>query len=112
MTPGGSGRLRKAASHFHAEAVIAQEDISDARDENPRMRHTRFDLLDIEEEAVAGLAQHAQVLAGIVIHHDRHLYLAFVVLLDALDDPDLPGQRDVHNVAALARTQANTIADR
>ena len=65
-----------------------------------------FDFLRDKEKAMAGLAQHTHIPPGIVLQHHADVDLAFVVLLDALDERDLPGQRDVEDVAAVAADAA------
>ena len=102
--------MRQPPRDLDAEAVVAQKDIADAGDQDAR-RSCGFDLLDAKEEAVAGLAQHTQIFAGIVIEHDGKMNLALVILLDAFDDADLAGQREIQDVAAGLRAQADAVAD-
>src|SRR5436190_11238483 len=66
----------------------------------------RLHLLYVKEKAVSGLAQITQVLARIVHDDYGHLNLPLVILLDALDDGDLSGERAIHNVAARSRPHA------
>ncbi len=56
---------------------------------------------------MAGLAKQAHISSRILIKNHADVTLALVILLDAFDGGHLPGQRDVHHVAALAGTQAH-----
>ena len=61
---------------------------------------------------MTGLPENSQVSAGIVFEDDRYLNVTFVVLLDALYDPDLANQCDVQDVAADSWTQTQTTTHR
>ena len=52
---------------------------------------------------MAGLPEHPQVLAWVIVKHDGYLNVALLVLLNALDDSNLSRQSDVHDVAAGTR---------
>src|SRR4051794_4347341 len=60
----------------------------------------RHDLLGREEEPVSEDAFPAQVSARVVLQRDRDIDPVLVVLLYALDERDLPGERDVDDVSS------------
>ncbi len=105
-----------AAHDFDAKRIVAKKDVPNPRDQNAGLLHglvlpdfifrKRFDFFGVEEEAMAGLAQQAHVSSWIVVENHADVALAFVVLLDAFDGGNLPGQRDVHHVAALCADAA------
>ena len=74
------------------------------------LRIDRLNFFGREEKTMAGLAQHAKILAGIVIQHDGEMHLAFVILLNRFDDGDLAGQSEIEDVAAFAGTQTDQIS--
>src|SRR5277367_5491128 len=53
------------------------------------------------------LPHHANVPAGIVVGDDANVKLSLVVLLDRFDHRRLPSESDIHDIAALARTQSD-----
>src|SRR5580700_1052282 len=115
----GKAARGKATEDFDAESVITEENVSNTGDENacalnlaPRTGFSGrqgLDLIGIEEKPMARLSEQSQIPSGIIIEHDANMNLAFVVLLDAFDDGNLPGKCDVHDVTALSRSQANAI---
>jgi uncharacterized protein YgbK (DUF1537 family) len=80
-----------------AEAVVAEEDVADPRDEHSRasgrglvLSRQRLDLSEREEEAMARLSTALpEVAAGIVLERHRQVEGPVEVLVDALDDGDL-----------------------
>jgi hypothetical protein len=56
------------------------------------------------------LPQQAQIAAWIIVENNRDMRLAFVVLLNALDGCNLPAQRNVQDISALARKEPDAIA--
>src|SRR5918995_2590407 len=69
------------------------------------LRVQRHDLFGGEEEAVPEDAVPSQVPARVILQRHRDVDPVLVVLLYALDDRDLPGERDVHNVSSGARPE-------
>src|SRR5580698_2562430 len=57
---------------------------------------------------MSGLAEHAQILAGILVQHHGQMQLTFIILLDGLDDRNLSGQREIEDIATRAGTQPDT----
>ena len=112
---------RQPFRHFHSKAVISQKNISDSCHQNSRrlsrgfwprlFRRQRFHFPCIKEETVTWLPQEAQIASRIVIQHYADMTLAFIVLLDALDQGDLSSEGNVEHIAALPRAQTHAIAD-
>ena len=113
----------QAACDFHSEAVIAEEDIADAGDENRWLLRECFDALcpgrrcgnrfhfgGSEEEPVAWLAHHAEVAARVLVEDHADVLRALVVFLDALNDRHLVPECKIEDVAALPGMQANAIS--
>src|SRR3712207_1036627 len=67
----------------------------------------RFDLLGGEEEPVTGDAFLPQVPPRVVLQRHRYVDPVLVVLLYALDERGLPGEREVHNVPSGAGPKQN-----
>ena len=113
-TPAGSSRRASRRGDLDAEAVVAEEDVADAR---PRGRaaparrrrpsRQRLDLVGREEEAVPGLARDAEVAARVVLEVDRQVHGALRCprsIASTTRDP--AGQREVEDVAARPRAAA------
>src|SRR3712207_8900461 len=62
------------------------------------LRLQRYNLLGREEEAVPDNAILAQVPSRVILQRDRKVDPVLVILLYALDERDLPGEREVHDV--------------
>ena len=92
-----------------AEAVVAEEDVADAGDEDPP-RRDRLDLLGREEEAVRELRGDAEVAARIVGDRHDEVHGALHVLLDRLDDGEPAREHEVEHVGAGARAQPHPAA--
>src|SRR5580658_1084152 len=60
---------------------------------------------------MTGLAKQAHVLAGIVVQNHTEMLLALVILFDAFDGGDLPGEHDVHYIATFTGSQAHAASD-
>src|SRR5262249_35703922 len=75
----------------------------------PPPSRQRLDLVGAEEELVPGLAQFAEVLAGVLVHGDGKVDVPLVVLLDDLDGRDPPRQGQVHDVGPAARRQPDAV---
>src|SRR5262249_36551045 len=69
-----------------------------------------LDLARREIEPVSWLSQNAEVASRIVVHGDGQMYVAFVILLDAVDCRGLPGKGQVQNVCARPGPQPPPIA--
>src|SRR5215207_2305196 len=69
------------------------------------IRVQRYDLLGGEEEPVPEDAVPAEVSARVVLQRYRDVDPVLVVLLYALDEGDLPGERDVHDIPSGARPE-------
>src|ERR1700722_9694222 len=99
----------KTPDHFHSESVVAQKDIANAGDQNAG-RSKRLHFFGGEKEPMTGLAQHAQILPGIVLQHHSQVKLALVILLDGFDERRSAIQRQIENIAARAGPQPDAIA--
>jgi hypothetical protein len=97
---------------FDAETIVTEKNVADAGDQDAlRFDGTRFlsffgegfHFSGREEKSVAGLAHQADVSAGIFVHDDANVRLAFVILLDGFDGGDFAIEREIENVAASAR---------
>jgi hypothetical protein len=73
-------------------------------------RPERFDLLGMEEEAMSGLSEGAQVVARVVIHRDGQIDPALEVLLDRGDRGGHPVERHVEDVGAATRPEPDAVA--
>ena len=62
-----------------------------------RVRH---DLFGREEEAMAGLAHHAEVLAGVVFEHEGEMHGSLGILLHGFDHRGLAREKQVDGVRA------------
>ena len=107
---------RQVTHDLDTEAVIPQEDVADSRHKDGCVAHgcssvgsQAFEVVEAEEEAVSGLPQHAEVLAGIVIDEQRHVDDVLVVTLDRLDNGGASVERDVHDVGAPSRMDADAV---
>src|SRR5271155_226311 len=110
----------KSAHNFHTKTVISQEDVADTRDQNAGLHRKGplallffwewLYLCRVEKEAVARLAHQPQVTPRIVFENHTDVLPAFVILLEALNGRDLPTQREVQNISAVARFQTYAIA--
>src|ERR687886_918680 len=67
----------------------------------------RHNLLGGEEEPMPEDAIPPEILARVVLQRDRDVDPVFVVLLYALDERGLPGERDVYNVPSGAGPEQN-----
>jgi len=61
---------------------------------------------------VPGLPLDSQITSRVVLHCHRDLYVVVEVLLDRFHYRDLAGQREIQNVAAGSRMEADTAAAR
>ena len=52
---------------------------------------------------MAGLPEHTEIFARVVVHNRCEVNPAFVILLDGFDCSDAPGQRNVKDIGAGSR---------
>ena len=116
-TPGGSLLAAKSLDDLDAKGIIAQKDVSDAGNEDPRSVHVlapesveRCKFFGLEEETMARLTSPAQVLARVVVQRHGHVELVFVVLFDRFDGGGLAAQGQIEDVAAQPRPQSHPVA--
>src|SRR5580704_8267878 len=61
---------------------------------------------------MTGLTKQSHILARVVIQNYADVMLPLIVLFDRFDGGNLSGERDVHHIAARARTQAHAASRR
>ncbi len=118
-TPGGKMWPASLLATSTPNPSSRQKNVADSGDQDPlRFGGGRFlfffgDGLHFggrKEKSVAGLAHQADVPAGIFVHHDANVQLAFVILLNGFDGGDFAFEREIENIAAGARPQPDTVA--
>ena len=60
---------------------------------------------------MTGKAGRTEIFAGVIEQGDRHVNAILEIMFDGLDDGDLNLEREVHDIAARVRPQANMRAD-
>src|SRR5262249_11791946 len=110
------GTLTETSRDAHAEAIVAEEDVADARDQHagsrPRCVVERLDLLWTKEEPMAWVTLRSEVATWTVV--DGHAEMRLVVgrHVDRFDRGQATGERCVHHVAVLARRESHALPNR